>query len=296
MRRFRRCAFLMFMIFVTAVIITADLPSHVRKAIEAAENKAPLTFQMLSASRGGYSSRADGFTVMTFNIHHGRDINDNDSLDGIVQEIRSSGAQIVALQEVDRYMPRSGFKNQVKYIAQKLSMSYAYGETIDLLGIEYGNALLSAFPILKQENIKLPYEGLEPRGLLKTQVQVMDDVYNVWVTHLGLSQQERIEQVEAINGELKQIDGKTILLGDFNNIASSYEMKMMSDKLKDVAALVNKSDINTYVYGSILPNTRIDYIWITDDLCPEDYRVNPLGVSDHASVVAKLLPKEKKKL
>ncbi|AEE96285.1 endonuclease/exonuclease/phosphatase family protein [Mahella australiensis] len=269
-----------------AAFITADAPFYAQNTHHAQIGK-----QMMMASA---SATQNGITVMTYNIHHGRDMSGRDNLDSIVQEIRLSGAQIIALQEVDRYMPRSGFKDQVKYIADQLSMYYAYGKTIDILSIEYGNAVISAFPILKRENIILPGSSIEPRALLKTEIAVGNDIYNVWATHLGLLREDRFKQIDAINAALAQESKPTILLGDFNNICSSDEISDISDRLKDVAALLGKGDAGTYAYGDNAPNVRIDYIWVTDDILPVEYHVNLLGLSDHASVVAKLLLNGKK--
>ena len=45
-------------------------------------------------------------------------------------------------------MPRSKFKDQAKEIADALGYNYVYGETINILGIQYGNAILVNFLLL----------------------------------------------------------------------------------------------------------------------------------------------------
>lgn len=282
----KRFVFIISIVLLT-VSITADAPFYAQNTHHAQAGK-----QMIMTSG---SAAQNGITVITYNIHHGRDMSGHDNLDSVVQEIHSSGAQIIALQEVDRHMPRSGFKDQVKYIADQLSMYYAYGKTIDILGIEYGNAVISAFPILKQENMILPGNSIEPRALLKAEIAVGNDICNVWATHLGLSREDRFKQIDAINAALEQADKPTILLGDFNSVYSSDEISGISDRLKDVAVLLGKGDVATYAYGDNAPDVRIDYIWITDDISSVEYYVNPLGISDHASVVARLLLNDKKR-
>lgn len=284
----KRSVFIISILLLLAATMTADALFYAQNTHHAQVGK-----QMMMAS---VSAIQDGITVITYNIHHGCDMSGHDNLDSIIQEIRSSGAQVIALQEVDRYMPRSRFKDQVKYIADQLSMHYAYGKTIDILGIEYGNAVISTFPILRRESVILPGSSIEPRALLKTEIAVGNDIYNVWATHLGLSREDRFKQIDAINAALAQADKPTVLLGDFNSIYSSDEISRISDKLKDVAVLLDKGDANTYSYGDNAPSVRIDYIWVTDDILPVEYRVNPLGASDHAGVIARLRLNDKKKL
>jgi hypothetical protein len=117
-------------------------------------------------------SQIDKLIVITFNICHGVNQKNEESLDLIIESIRDTGAHIIALQEVDRFMPRSGFKDQAKEIAQSLGYYYVYGETINILGIKYGNAILSRFPIIEHENKKLPGDSMEARGLLRARIDV----------------------------------------------------------------------------------------------------------------------------
>ncbi|MGG4342090.1 endonuclease/exonuclease/phosphatase family protein [Paenibacillus lautus] len=63
-------------------------------------------------------------TVMSYNIHHGVGLDEQLSLQRIAEVIRDSGAEIVVLQEVDRfYGERSDFQDQAKELAGLLGIT-----------------------------------------------------------------------------------------------------------------------------------------------------------------------------
>lgn|GEM_PF-634285 len=227
-----------------------------------------------------------GIKVMTFNIHHGVDLNGKEQLQSLIQEIKDSAAEIIALQEVDKHMPRSGFKDQAKEIAQSLGFYYVYGETINILGVKYGNALLSRYPILEYENMKLPSKSLETRGLLKAKLDVDGAGLNIFTTHLGLDSEERKMQIAVINEEIGTIEKDLILMGDFNGQPSNIEMAELAPDMADTAVVLGKEHLNTYAFYSEEPNTRIDRIYISKDLEVTDHTVTESSVSDHLMVMA----------
>ena len=225
--------------------------------------------------------------LLTFNIRHGVDENGVEGLDSIIESIKETGAEIIALQEVDRFMPRSGFKDQAKEIAKALGYNYVYGETINLLGIKYGNAILSAFPIVQHENKKLYSKEIETRGLLKAVVDLDGILYNVYTTHLGLNSDERIRQIEQINQVIEEDSGYVILMGDFNEEPNTNTMQEISDRLIDSAKQFNNgAEHYTYAFYSDKPNTRIDRIYVDRDITINNHYVIEEQISDHCMVMA----------
>ncbi len=227
-------------------------------------------------------------TIGTFNIHHGVDGQNRESLDALIDEIKASGAQVIALQEVDRKNFRSGFKDQVKEIAKALSFSYAYGETINILGVKYGNAFVSAYPIIEEDNIVLPTASWEGRGLLKVKIDLGDQIYRFYTTHLGLSAREREEQIAVINHEISDSPLRVILMGDFNAQPEYLEMEKIHSGLQDTAHATTQEKLFTFAYNSTIPNIRIDYIYTSKDVSVLKHWVNPSSVSDHNMVLARI--------
>lgn len=226
--------------------------------------------------------------LLTFNIRHGVNEKGEESLDSIIRSIKETKAEIIALQEVDRFMLRSGFKDQAKEIARALGYKYVYGETINLLGIKYGNAILSAYPIIEHENNKLYSKEIESRGLLKAVIDVDGVLYNVYTTHLGLNSEERIKQVEQIN-QIIEKDGadRIILMGDFNEEPYTTTMQQLSSMLVDSTEWIDGDiEFYTYAFYSDKPNTRIDRIYVGQNIEIQDHYVIESEISDHCMVVA----------
>ncbi|HSK08382.1 MAG TPA: endonuclease/exonuclease/phosphatase family protein, partial [Vicinamibacterales bacterium] len=108
----------------------------------------PLLFALLfafywSAAGIGGSQQGDpqakprSLRVMTYNIHHGSGNIECTNvpgeaecaldLDAIAEVIRMHDADVVGLQEVDRFWRRSGTVDQPAYLAKVLGMHYCYG-------------------------------------------------------------------------------------------------------------------------------------------------------------------------
>jgi endonuclease/exonuclease/phosphatase family metal-dependent hydrolase len=235
------------------------------------------------------TDEARPLTLLTFNIRSANDKNGSIKLEEIVEEIRETDAHIIGLQEVERMMPRSGYRDQARLVAEELGYHYYYGGNINIFGVQYGNALLSKYPILAASNHKLPKEKLEPRGMIEADIDADGSLLHVFVTHLGLSSLERSKQVRYINGILSQRKGNILLLGDFNNHPDSEEMSTLDDRLTDSAAALNQLDQFTFAWKSTTPNVRLDRIYASDNITLKHHRVQPSAVSDHMLVLTQIL-------
>lgn len=83
------------------------------------------------ASAQGYGKEVD-VKVMSFNIYHGVGLDNVLNLQRTAQVIRDAGAEIVGIQEVDRFWDsRSDFQDQAKELAEILGYHYVYGANLD---------------------------------------------------------------------------------------------------------------------------------------------------------------------
>ena len=105
---------------------------------------------------------------VSYNIQHGKGQDEKIDIDRIGDEIE--GANIIALQEVERFWPRSGNVDQVRYFQQRFNNYYSvYGAGIDLHipgtnpednhRRQFGNMLLSKWPIESSRHHLLPKHG-----------------------------------------------------------------------------------------------------------------------------------------
>ena len=154
--------------------------------------------------------------IVTCNIQYGRGRDGRFDLDRIADAV--SGADVIALQEVERFWSRSGGVDQPRLIARRFPGHHpAYGPGVDLhlAGAEpgeadagrrrqFGNMLLSRAPLLTVRHHLLPkYGSLGPMSLQRSALEGVIAVrgghvrlYSVHLTHL--SAETRLPQIEAL--------------------------------------------------------------------------------------------------
>ena len=245
--------------------------------------------ELHEADNPAHEESLQTLTLMTFNIRSAHSGSGTVELDSIIEEIRETNADIIGLQEVDLNMPRSNYQDQGRIIAEQLGYHYFYGENISILGIQYGNVLLSKYPILRAINHRLPRMELEPRGMIEADIDINGTLWHVFVTHLGLNSWERRKQIHYINNIISRREGNITLLGDFNNHSDNVEMSIMDSNLIDSALALNCLDQFTFAWGNDVPNVRIDRIYVSDNIVPLNLKVMPSEISDHGRVVLQIL-------
>ena len=154
--------------------------------------------------------------LVSYNIQYGRGRDGVFDLERIASAV--AGADIIALQEVERHWQRSGMRNQPAEIADLLGEYYwVYGAGFDVDGStrgaggrvenrrrQFGNMLLSRRPILSSRNHLLPkYASLGPMSIQRSALEGVVDtgrgrlrLYSVHLTHL--SAETRMPQVERL--------------------------------------------------------------------------------------------------
>jgi endonuclease/exonuclease/phosphatase family metal-dependent hydrolase len=158
--------------------------------------------------------------VATFNIHHGLGTDGRLDLDRTSAVIRRIDPQLIALQELDRGMVRSGRVDQPAAIEDATGLTVRFRPTVNRpTGGEYGIALASSEP-LDDDFIALPQSGdEEPRGAI---VALWHGVLVV-ATHLSTIPAARKGQIRALASRIEDRDGPVLLLGDLNDRGSGLE-------------------------------------------------------------------------
>src|SRR5678810_85346 len=93
------------------------------------------------------------FRVMTYNIHHGEGLDGKVDLLRIAELIKREGADIVALQEVDKGTQRTARRDFPEELAALTGMTAVFSNNFAFEGGEYGNAVLTRFPIKRWTNL-----------------------------------------------------------------------------------------------------------------------------------------------
>jgi endonuclease/exonuclease/phosphatase family metal-dependent hydrolase len=206
------------------------------------------------------SQRPDGpliLRLMTYNIRIGVGGGNWDgnpakiNLLPIAKIISDHDVDFVGLQEVDCFRKRSGGLNQPKWFSEQLRMNLAFQPAYSVptnLGLdeEYGVALLSPhwihsferFTLFKPDYSKshpnYPDYYSEQRVLLHALMSIGTQRFHVFVTHLGLTEDQREEQIRQIVDIMSRFAGPKILLGDLNAEPTSAEMAPLFEEYRDV--------------------------------------------------------------
>jgi endonuclease/exonuclease/phosphatase family metal-dependent hydrolase len=238
------------------------------------------------------------FTVMSFNIHHGRGIDDVLDLKRIAGVIRASRADIAGLQEVDRnFGERSDWADQPAELAELLGWPVAYGANVDLdppapgkPRRQFGNAVLSRYPIARRGNTHLfRSPGVEQRGLLHVEVDVPGVLLHVYVTHLdAFSETDRARQAQQV-AELVADNSPAVLLGDFNARPQTPEIGTLRATLTDTWAAA-RGGVSLATCPADSPAACIDYIFTSQRLSAVRTSLGTYdpAASDHLPVVSLL--------
>jgi endonuclease/exonuclease/phosphatase family metal-dependent hydrolase len=155
--------------------------------------------------------------IASYNIHScvGTDLRRKPSR--IAEVIKQLGCEIIALQEVDNQPGDHAESMQLEYFSKSLGMTAVPGLRMIRKTGEYGNALLTRFPILDVKQRELSYPACEPRGAIDVHLDVYGRRMRVIAAHLGLRRAERTFQWRQILKEVdEESDVPTFILGDMN--------------------------------------------------------------------------------
>jgi len=214
-------------------------------------------------------------TVMTYNIHSCLGMDGKLFPARIARIIGRSSPDVVALQEVDRNMARTGSSDQTQIIAEQLGMHGCYFPLWQSDGGEYGLAVLSRFPVVDKRFLFLPDLGpdtyTEQRGILWTTLQTENGRLHLLNTHLSLVRRERLRQIRHIADTI--IAGGVpsseplILCGDFNAGIKSPTYDILTTRLRDCQNIHAQIPPEPTFFSSY-PLLRLDHIFHSDHLVP----------------------------
>ena len=184
---------------------------------------------------------------------------------------------LVALQEADGGSHRSGYINQVKYLAQQGEFPYWYQQLNRNLGrlAQHSNGVLSRLRPAAIEDHPLP--GPAGRGAILVRFGEGADALVVVVMHLALGTKTRTRQLayirELIGGYQHQV-----LMGDMNTHANDL---LQTSPLRDLGLLAPQMEAT---FPSWRPQRCLDHILLSPSLTLERVQVLDQPISDHLPV------------
>lgn len=164
------------------------------------------------------SASSNHVRVMTWNIHGALGGNPRFDLDRVIALVRSHSPDIVALQEIDSRRVREAQAGNPFDVLQEALGAHGVGaKTVVTADGEYGQALISRWPLENTQIHDLSYPEREPRHAICSDVITPFGPLRVIATHLGLALRERRSQTIALLKMLGRLDRPTVALGDFND-------------------------------------------------------------------------------
>lgn len=190
---------------------------------------------------------------------------------------------IVALQECDGGSMRSGYVNQVEYLAEKSGHPFWYQQLNRNLGKlgQHSNGLLSRIQPYHVSQHKLP--GLLPgRGAIVAHFGYREDPLVLVMLHLALGFKAQYKQLEHIC-ELIAPYEHVVVMGDMNNHA---EHLLTKTPLRNSNLCSLPTAIPTF--PSWRPERMLDHILVSPALQVRNAGVVCFPVSDHLPIAVEI--------
>jgi endonuclease/exonuclease/phosphatase family metal-dependent hydrolase len=225
------------------------------------------------------------FRVLSFNIHHGAGEDGRVDLARIAAVITNAAADLVALQEVDQGVARTSRRDLPAELAKLTGLACVFSNNFHFQGGEYGNAVLSRFPILGTTNThyRMLREG-EQRGVLQVLVQTPRGELVLAATHIDYrgDDSERLSNVNELRGLPERWAKRPVIVaGDFNDTPGSRTQAGMKPIFADAWETCGEGD--GFTYSADQPKKRIDYQFYLRGHGPEPRKAKVISsdASDH---------------
>lgn len=239
-------------------------PMDLREAVLKHLNKEKAKLQFTST----HATTSKTLRIMSYNVHGCMGMDGHISPDRIARVIARHNPDVIALQELDVLRKRSQGIDQAHKIAQYLEMKHHFHPAFCQEEGQYGNAILSRFPLTVIKMQALPQlkddKKYEPRGAMAVSLRFQDTEVLVINTHLSMWPSERKIQIEDLMSEKWLVDLRkpVILCGDFNAMPGSLVYKKVCEKLKDSQRiLTGHRPFGTWC--GRYPLSQIDHVFVT---------------------------------
>ena len=226
--------------------------------------------------------------IATYNIHRCRGMDRRIVPARIVDVLRDINADVIALQEVIG----AGLHGvgQAEEIGAGLGMGWVMSSVRTLRHHQFGNVILSRFPIVHHSQYDLSWRTCEPRNCQRADLEIDGQLLHIYNVHLGTAVLERRYQARRLVSFVhdRRVTGPKVLLGDFNEWMKGLATKTLSSLFESVDISHHLKRRRTY--PGIFPVVHLDHIYyegpveVTNVEMPRTRK--SLIASDHLPLVA----------
>lgn len=202
----------------------------------------------------------------------------------IATVLREIDADVIALQELRSH---SNGVDLLGFLRDETGFHALADWTMKLADGEFGNGLLSRFPIASSSVLDLSWPGREPRHAIDATIDVDGIALRIVATHLGLRPGERRRQVEQLIETIRrEPDRHTVLLGDINEwFVRTATLRQLHAHFGETAAPAT--------FPSIHPLFALDRLWCHPAAALKRLEAHrspgARRASDHLPLVARLV-------
>lgn len=190
---------------------------------------------------------------------------------------------VVALQEIDAGSLRSGFVNQVEYLADRAQFPYWYMQTNRDLGplAQHGNGVLSRVAPCELQDHKLP-GAIPGRGAIVMHLPFAGQTVAVVLLHLSLGERSRNRQLEYVKRLIAQ-ESYVVVMGDMNSHLGSllFDSPLAMTNLQPALGVQP-------TYPAWRPEIALDHVLVSPNLAISSYEVLDCVLSDHRPIAVTL--------
>jgi endonuclease/exonuclease/phosphatase family metal-dependent hydrolase len=154
---------------------------------------------------------------MTWNIHGAVGRNARFDVARVVDLIQRWDPDVVALQEVDSRGRHANEGDAFAILQRKLGQYGIGAKAISTADGDYGQMLISRWPIAASAVHDISFPEREPRRAIAADVKIDGGLLRLVATHLGLSVRERRSQATTLLELAGEGKGTTVVVGDFND-------------------------------------------------------------------------------
>jgi endonuclease/exonuclease/phosphatase family metal-dependent hydrolase len=233
-------------------------------------------------------------TLMTYNIHSGVGVDRRYDLGRIRRVLDDERPHVSALQELECRSGQMSDEDQSNVLARDLALRSSFCATRPAGRGSFGIAVLSAFPVLYQQQYDLSFDvAREPRFCLRVDIEVEPGaVLHIFNCHLGLTARERTFQRKQMVSDAillsEELEQPVVVMGDFNDWPISVVHRSLRKHFTDAFLASGKRWGPTFRMGPV--PVRLDHIYVGRGIRVLDCRVRndelTRVASDHRPVIA----------
>lgn len=230
----------------------------------------------------------EALTVLSYNIWFG------DNIDEAISELKEIKAQkeldIVLLQEMDEV--------GTEQIARELEMNYVYfpAAVEPTYDENFGNAILSRWPIIDPQKLILPHKSLSNRmNRIATRATIQIPgadllVYSLHTESVFTLPRYRKDQYQAVLDDIGSEANLVVVGGDFNTFTAAAVKEIEDDLWRAGLVRASKDSGSTVVKYGIEMST--DHIFAKGFVVEEAGKMAEAIASDHLPIWVTLISKE----